>query len=63
MSLKFLSSIADVELFNITSGEFEKIQTILGRVPNKLELELFSLLWSEHASYKNSRKWLEILPK
>jgi phosphoribosylformylglycinamidine synthase II len=63
MSHKYLSSIADVELFNITSGEFEKIQTILGRVPNKLELELFSLLWSEHASYKNSRKWLEILPK
>jgi phosphoribosylformylglycinamidine synthase len=58
-----LSTIEDVELLNMTSEEYEKIQTILGRVPNKLELELFSLLWSEHASYKNSRKWLELLPR
>lgn len=63
MNNKDLSTIADVELFNMTSDEYEKIRTILGRVPNKLELELFSILWSEHASYKNSRKWLEILPK
>ncbi|WP_016778954.1 phosphoribosylformylglycinamidine synthase subunit PurL [Anaerophaga thermohalophila] len=63
MNYKDLSTIEDVEVLNMTSEEYEKIQTILGRVPNKLELELFSILWSEHASYKNSRKWLEILPR
>ncbi len=63
MNNKDLSTIADVEIFNLTSDEFEKICTILGRTPNKLELELFALLWSEHASYKNSRKWIDMLPK
>ncbi len=63
MNNKELSTIDDVEMLKMTSDEFEKIHTILGRTPNKLELELFSILWSEHASYKNSRKWLEILPK
>ncbi|WP_291856171.1 phosphoribosylformylglycinamidine synthase subunit PurL [Marinilabilia sp.] len=62
MNHKDLSTIADAELLNMTSEEFEKIESILGRLPNKLELELFSILWSEHASYKNSRKWLELLP-
>jgi phosphoribosylformylglycinamidine synthase len=63
MSNKDFSTIEDVELFNMTSDEYQKIRIILGRTPNKLELELFSLLWSEHASYKNSRKWLELLPR
>lgn len=62
MNDRDLTTIADAEMLNMTSGEFEKIESILGRVPNKLELELFSILWSEHASYKNSRKWLEQLP-
>lgn len=63
MNNKDLSTIADVEQLGLTSGEYEKIRTILGRTPGKVELELFSILWSEHASYKNSRRWLEILPK
>jgi phosphoribosylformylglycinamidine synthase len=62
MNYTDLSTIEDVELLNLTSDEYEKIKIILGRVPNKLELELFSILWSEHASYKNSRIWLRILP-
>jgi len=49
--------------FNLTSGEIDRIIEILGRRPNRLELEIFSLLWSEHACYKNSLKWLELLPK
>ncbi|MGQ1891680.1 phosphoribosylformylglycinamidine synthase subunit PurL [Thermophagus sp. OGC60D27] len=55
--------VEDVDLLNLTTEEYEKIQEILGRRPNKLELEIFSILWSEHASYKNSRKWLQKLPR
>ncbi len=43
--------------------EFDKIKDILGRVPNFTELSIFSAMWSEHASYKNSIKWLKTLPK
>ncbi len=56
-------TIFDAESFNLTSEEFEQINNILGRKPNMLELEIFSILWSEHASYKNSLKWLALLPK
>lgn len=43
--------------------EFEKIKEILGRFPNYTELSIFSVMWSEHASYKNSIKWLKTLPR
>ncbi|MEO6893991.1 MAG: phosphoribosylformylglycinamidine synthase subunit PurL [Ginsengibacter sp.] len=43
--------------------EFEKIVEILGRVPNFTELSAYSVMWSEHCSYKNSIKWLKTLPK
>jgi len=43
--------------------EFDKIKEILGRQPNFTELSAFSVMWSEHASYKNSIKWLKILPR
>ncbi|SVC64182.1 uncharacterized protein METZ01_LOCUS317036, partial [marine metagenome] len=43
--------------------EFDKIQEILGRIPNFCELSIFSVMWSEHCSYKNSIKWLKQLPK
>ena len=43
--------------------EFEKIKEILGRTPNYTELSIFSVMWSEHASYKNSIKWLKTLPR
>lgn len=43
--------------------EFEKIKTILGRTPNFTELSIFSVMWSEHCSYKNSIKWLKTLPR
>jgi phosphoribosylformylglycinamidine synthase len=56
------TSIHDAEAFNLTSEEFERIQDIIGRKPNHLELEIFSILWSEHASYKHSLKWLKLLP-
>lgn len=58
-----LPTIAEAEKLNLTSAEFDRIKEILSRTPNALELEIFSLLWSEHASYKNSLKWLKTLPR
>ncbi len=43
--------------------EFEKIQSVLGRMPNFTELSIYSAMWSEHCSYKNSIVWLKSLPK
>lgn len=47
----------------LTEEEFGKIKEILGRVPNYTELSLYSVMWSEHCSYKNSIVWLKTLPK
>jgi len=46
----------------LTPEEFERIRKILGRVPNFTELGIFSVMWSEHCSYKNSRKELRKFP-
>ncbi|NUM50439.1 MAG: phosphoribosylformylglycinamidine synthase subunit PurL [Flavobacteriales bacterium] len=43
--------------------EFEKIKEILGRTPNFVEVSIYSAMWSEHCSYKNSITWLKKLPK
>ena len=43
--------------------EFEKIKQVLGRVPNFTELSIYSVMWSEHCSYKNSIKLLKTLPR
>jgi phosphoribosylformylglycinamidine synthase subunit PurL len=43
--------------------EYEEIKSILGRNPNFTELSIYSVMWSEHASYKNSIKWLKTLPR
>lgn len=47
----------------LTSDEFDQIEKILGRTPNFTELSIYSVMWSEHCSYKNSIKWLKTLPK
>ena len=43
--------------------EFQKIKEFLGRIPNFTELSIYSVMWSEHCSYKNSIVWLKTLPK
>src|SRR5690606_37059036 len=43
--------------------EFEQIKEVLGRTPNFTELSMYSVMWSEHCSYKNSINWLKKLPK
>ena len=47
----------------INEYEFGLIQEYLGRMPNFTELSIYSVMWSEHASYKNSIKWLKTLPR
>src|SRR3954454_14586621 len=51
-----------VKQHGLTAEEFEQIKEILGREPNFTELGIFSVMWSEHCSYKNSRKELKKLP-
>src|SRR6201992_374581 len=43
--------------------EFEQIKQVLGRTPNFTETAMYSVMWSEHCSYKNSIKWLKTLPR
>jgi phosphoribosylformylglycinamidine synthase len=47
----------------ITPEEYDRIVTILGRDPNLTELGIFSVMWSEHCSYKNSRPELKKFPR
>lgn len=47
---------------NLSSDEYEKIKRIMGREPNLTELGVFSVMWSEHCSYKSSRVHLKRLP-
>jgi phosphoribosylformylglycinamidine synthase II len=47
---------------NLTPEEFNRIKDLLGREPNLVELGVFSVMWSEHCSYKSSRIHLKRLP-
>ncbi len=51
-----------VEL-GLRPDEFDMIKVILGRTPNFTETSVYSVMWSEHCSYKNSIFWLKQLPK
>ena len=51
-----------VKEHGLTPEEFERAVAIMGRTPNLTELGIFSVMWSEHCSYKSSRKWLRRLP-
>lgn len=55
-------SLEDALDHGLTAEEFAKIQEILGRIPNSTELGVFSAMWSEHCSYKNSILQLKTLP-
>ena len=46
----------------LSADEFAHACAILGRVPNMTELGVFSVMWSEHCSYKSSKIWLKTLP-
>jgi phosphoribosylformylglycinamidine synthase subunit PurL len=51
-----------IEQHQLTQGEYQKIVSLLGREPSYTELGVFSVMWSEHCSYKSSRIHLRKLP-
>src|SRR5512143_4205601 len=51
-----------VQSHQLTESEYEKILSILGREPTFTELGIFSVMWSEHCSYKSSKVHLRRLP-
>ena len=55
-------TIDDALEHGLSGDEFKSIQKILGRSPTYTELGIFSSMWSEHCSYKSSKKWLKTLP-
>ncbi|MFQ5771078.1 MAG: phosphoribosylformylglycinamidine synthase subunit PurL, partial [bacterium] len=52
-----------VKAHGLSEDEYQKILKILGRVPTFTELGIFSVMWSEHCSYKNSIALLKTLPR
>ena len=55
-------TIEDALEHGLSRDEFNSIREILGRPPTYTELGIFSSMWSEHCSYKSSKKWLKSLP-
>ena len=51
-----------VQQHGLKPDEYEKIKQLMGREPNMTELGVFSVMWSEHCSYKSSRVHLKRLP-
>ncbi len=58
-----LTTVDDAKALGLLPEEYTKINEVLGRVPNFTELSIYSVMWSEHCSYKNSITWLKTLPK
>ncbi|APH60027.1 phosphoribosylformylglycinamidine synthase subunit PurL [Granulibacter bethesdensis] len=48
--------------FGLDAAEYQRVLDIMGRTPSFTELGIFSVMWSEHCSYKSSRHWLKQLP-
>jgi len=48
--------------FGLSAEEYQRVLDIMGRTPSFTELGVFSVMWSEHCSYKSSRVWLKTLP-
>lgn len=57
------ATVAQAVDLGLREDEFEMIKEILGRTPNFTETAIYSVMWSEHCSYKNSILWLKTLPK
>ncbi|MBM3920413.1 MAG: phosphoribosylformylglycinamidine synthase subunit PurL [Sphingomonadales bacterium] len=57
------ATVEQAKQLGLLEEEFHHICSILGREPNFTELSVFSVMWSEHCSYKNSIVWLKTLPR
>ncbi|MDX2094669.1 MAG: phosphoribosylformylglycinamidine synthase subunit PurL [Alphaproteobacteria bacterium] len=51
-----------VAAHGLTPDEYARVVESIGRAPNLVELGIFSVMWSEHCSYKTTRKWLRLFP-
>ena len=58
-----LPTVETAKKLGLLPEEFDRIHAILQRPPNFTELAIFSVMWSEHCSYKNSIAWLKKLPR
>lgn len=61
--MEALPTVDTAKSLGLTAAEFDKIVEILGRTPNFTELSIYSVMWSEHCSYKNSILQLKTLPR
>lgn len=57
------TTVETAKQLGLLPEEFESIKQVLGRTPNFNEVAAYSVMWSEHCSYKNSIKWLKTLPR
>ena len=55
-------TFSNATAIGLSRDEWDLITQRLGRLPNLCELGIFSAMWSEHCSYKSSKKWLKTLP-
>ncbi|MGF7214128.1 phosphoribosylformylglycinamidine synthase [Spirosoma lacussanchae] len=62
-TLEALPTVETARKLGLLPDEYDRIVQILGRQPNFTELSIFSVMWSEHCSYKNSIVWLKTLPR
>ena len=53
------ATLEQAKQMGLLAEEYDKIIEILGRKPNFTEVSIFSVMWSEHCSYKNSITWLK----
>src|SRR5690606_21254713 len=58
-----LTPLETAQILWLLPEDFDKIKEILGRTTNVNVLSIYSVMWSEHCSYKNSIIWLKTLPK
>jgi phosphoribosylformylglycinamidine synthase len=62
-TLQQVATLEQAVELGLRADEFDMIKEILGRTPNFTETAVYSVMWSEHCSYKNSIYWLKQLPK
>ena len=62
MSVQSEMQFENAAAMGLSKEEWERVCAHLGRIPNLCELGIFSAMWSEHCSYKSSKKWLKTLP-
>ena len=62
MSKKAEMKYENAASMGLSEEEWLSVCSHLGRIPNLCELGIFSAMWSEHCSYKSSKKWLKTLP-